>query len=148
MADVPSVLFVCNSNRGKSQMAGALMRRLAAERGVAVDVHTAGVQVTPGNPESTTVNSESAASVAALGATFEGERPKAVDPELLRSVDRAVVVGTADLRPVESMHGALEVWDTDEPSVRGIDGAERMDLIRDDINARVATLLDELTAGR
>ena len=34
----------------------------------------------------------------------------------------------------------FEIWDTDEPSERGIDGIERMRLVRDDIAARVADL--------
>ena len=32
----------------------------------------------------------------------------------------------------------FEYWDTDEPSERGIDGIERMRLVRDDIADRVA----------
>jgi hypothetical protein len=36
-------------------------------------------------------------------------------------------------------------WDTDEPSLRGIDGIERMRLIRDDITTRVAQLTHRLT---
>lgn len=38
-----------------------------------------------------------------------------------------------------------ENWDTDEPSERGIDGIERMRLVRDDIAARVADLHTRLT---
>ena len=34
------------------------------------------------------------------------------------------------------------IWDNDEPSLRGIEGPERMRLIRDDITDRVRTLLD------
>jgi arsenate-mycothiol transferase len=34
----------------------------------------------------------------------------------------------------------VENWDTDEPSERGIDGLERMRLVRDDITARVQRL--------
>ena len=34
----------------------------------------------------------------------------------------------------------FECWDTDEPSERGIDGIERMRLVRDDIADRVADL--------
>ena len=37
-------------------------------------------------------------------------------------------------------------WDTDEPSLRGIDGIERMRIIRDDIAARVTTLATNLNA--
>jgi arsenate-mycothiol transferase len=36
---------------------------------------------------------------------------------------------------------------TDEPSDRGIDGIERMRLVRDDIAARVADLRDRLLAA-
>lgn len=42
-----------------------------------------------------------------------------------------------DDRPVEN-------WDTDEPSTRGIEGVNRMRLIRDDIGARVNQLADQL----
>ena len=38
----------------------------------------------------------------------------------------------------------FEYWDTDEPSERGIDGIERMRLVRDDIADRVADLLDRV----
>ena len=38
----------------------------------------------------------------------------------------------------------FENWDTDEPSERGIDGIERMRLVRDDIADRVADLLDRM----
>ncbi len=40
---------------------------------------------------------------------------------------------------------AFENWDTIEPSDRGIDGIERMRLVRDDIAARVADLATRLT---
>ena len=72
--------------------------------------------------------------------------PKAIDPELLRRVDRVVVLGgEAQVEPAAGMAGAIETWLTDEPSERGIEGMERMRLIRDDIAARVENLLAELT---
>jgi arsenate-mycothiol transferase len=40
------------------------------------------------------------------------------------------------------------MWDTDEPSYRGIDGIERMRLVRDDIAGRVGALLVRLTSGQ
>jgi arsenate-mycothiol transferase len=46
---------------------------------------------------------------------------------------------------VEPVAGTrFENWATDEPSERGIDGVERMRLIRDDVEERVRRLLDEL----
>jgi arsenate-mycothiol transferase len=48
---------------------------------------------------------------------------------------------------VEPVPGpTFENWDTDEPSERGIDGIERMRLVRDDIAKRVADLLTRMQA--
>ena len=38
----------------------------------------------------------------------------------------------------------VEIWDTDEPSERGIDGIERMRLVREDITRRVEQLAHQL----
>ena len=136
MADRPTVLFICVSNAGKSQMAEALLR---ARVGEAADIHSAGT--TPKGK----VNAASAASVARAGADMSTARPKGIDPELLRTADRVVILGQdAHVEPVEGMRAPIERWETDEPSLRGIEGDERMDLIRDDIDARVATLATEL----
>ena len=131
----PSVLFVCVKNGGKSQMAAALMRNLAGDR---VEVHSAGT--VPGS----SLNAESEVSVAALGATFEGEHPKPVDPALLARVDRVVIIGEEAVLSSPTA-AVVERWETDEPSRRGIGGAERMDLIRDELDQRVRALLAELT---
>ena len=137
----PGVLFVCVKNGGKSQMAAALMRLHAGDR---VAVHSAGTD--PGNK----VNALSAEAVAELGADMSGQVPTAVDPELLRRMDRVVVLGAEatleNYKDDDHNTVAPEVWLTDEPSDRGIDGLERMRLVRDDIAGRVTTLLAELTA--
>lgn len=131
----PSVLFVCVKNGGKSQMAAGLMRRTA---GNAVDVHSAGTK--PG----TAVNALSAQSLLEIGVDITAETPKPIDPQLLRGVDVVVTLGReAHVDPVPGPR--FENWDTDEPSERGIDGIERMRLIRDDIAARVTHLADQLT---
>ncbi len=133
----PAVLFVCVKNGGKSQMAAALLRRL----GDGVEVHSAGTR--PGSG----LNEESRRAVEEVGASMADEHPKAIDEALLRRVDRVVVLGAeADLSPYGDLDVPVEVWDTDEPSHRGIDGRERMRLVRDDIDARVRILYDEVTA--
>ncbi len=38
----------------------------------------------------------------------------------------------------------FENWNTDEPSERGVDGIERMRLVRDDIAARVEELASRI----
>ena len=139
---IPSVLFVCVRNGGKSQMAAALMRLQAGDR---VEVHSAGTD--PG----TKVNALSAEAVAEVGADMAGQVPTAVDPDLARRVDRVVVLGAeatldSDDHDDDANPLSPEVWLTDEPSDRDIDGLERMRLVRDDIAGRVTTLLAELTA--
>jgi arsenate-mycothiol transferase len=130
----PSVLFVCVKNGGKSQMAAGLMHEIA---GAAVDVHSAGTK--PGSE----VNKLSAESLAEVGIDISRETPKPIAAQLLRDVDIVVTLGReAHVEPVAGTR--FENWDTDEPSERGIDGIERMRLVRDDIEERVRRLLEEL----
>jgi arsenate-mycothiol transferase len=130
----PSVLFVCVKNGGKSQMAAGLMRKIAGDT---VQVHSAGTK--PGNA----INDLSAESLAEVGVDISDQTPKAIDPQLLREVDIVVTVGReAHVEPVAGTQ--FENWDTDEPSARGIDGIERMRLVRDDIAARVDDLFDRM----
>ena len=139
---VPSVLFVCVRNGGKSQMAAALMRHHAAQAGHPIEVHSADTQ--PGE----SINQLAADVIAEVGADMSAESPRAIDPELLRRINRVVVLGDeAQVDPVESMAGTIETWSTDEPSERGIQGIDRMRLVRDDIAARVQALYTEFTTA-
>lgn len=134
MSTTPSVLFVCVKNGGKSQMAAGLLRQ-AAPGTVMVD--SAGTK--PGS----TVNALSAQVLAEVGVDITGQTPKAITPGMIATADLVVTLGReAHVDPVEGTR--FENWDTDEPSERGIDGIERMRLVRDDITARVAALVDEL----
>ena len=73
--------------------------------------------------------------------------PKPIDPHLLARADRVIVVGRdAHVDAVPGMRASrVEIWDTDEPSTRGIEGEQRMRLIREDITARCRQLLTELS---
>lgn len=135
---IPSVLFVCVKNGGKSQMAEALMRQHAAD---AVEVHSAGTA--PG----AAINALSAEAIAEVGADMSAGKPSSIDPELLVRVDRVILLGDeAQLDPADDMTGTIETWLIDEPSTRGIEGIDRMRLVRDDIDARVQALLADLTS--
>lgn len=132
----PSVLFICVGNGGKSQMAAALAEKHA---GNALEIHSAGTK--PG----TKLNAQSVESIAEVGADMSAGRPKGIDPELLARVNRAVILGSdAQVEMPEGARGTLERWVTDEPSARGIEGMERMRLVRDDIDTRVQKLITEL----
>ena len=134
----PAILFVCSKNGGKSQLAAGLMRQLA---GGAVDVRSAGT--TPGIE----LNPLAVESLEELGIDVAGEHPKPVTEDVLDAVDVVVVLGTeAKVEPHEGTR--FELWETDEPSTRGIEGMERMRLVRDDIKARVQQLYSALTDPR
>ncbi|MCF6388775.1 MULTISPECIES: low molecular weight phosphatase family protein [Actinomycetes] len=134
-SSTPSVLFVCVKNGGKSQMAAGLMRQLAGDT---VAVYSAGTK--PG----AAVNDLSAQALLEVGVDIAGEQPTPVDYELARDVDLVVTLGREAL--LDPLPGTrVENWDTDEPSERGIDGLDRMRLVRDDIIARVQRLHTTLT---
>ena len=133
----PAVLFVCSKNGGKSQLAAGLMNQLAAG---AVKVFSAGTK--PG----TSLNPQAVDSLTELGIDITGEHPKPVTGEVLDAVDVVIVLGNE--AKVDAPEGKrLELWDTDEPSERGIEGMERMRLVRDDIKGRVQKLYSELTGS-
>lgn len=136
MTNKPGVLFVCVKNGGKSQMAGGLMRHLAGDT---VTVYTAGTK--PG----TALNAQSVESLAELGIDISGEHTKLITAEMLADVELIVTLGSeAVVDPVPGIE--IRNWDTDEPSTRGIEGIERMRLVRDDIRGRVESLDEEISA--
>lgn len=130
----PTVLFVCVSNAGKSVMAQGLMRHAAPGR---VNALSAGTHA------KTSVNIVSAQALAELDIDISDHTPTQLTAALIDAADLIVVLGThAQLNPANT---PIEVWETDEPSLRGIGGIERMRLIRDDIRARVNDLTDRGT---
>jgi arsenate-mycothiol transferase len=133
----PSVLFVCSKNGGKSQLAAGLMNQLANGT---VTVHSCGTK------PAESLNPQAVESLGELGIDITGEHPKPVTDELLDAADVVIVLGTeAKIEPREGRR--LVLWDTDEPSERGIEGMERMSLVRDDIKSRVQKLYAELTGN-
>ncbi|GAB3550803.1 low molecular weight phosphatase family protein [Arthrobacter tumbae] len=132
----PSVLFVCSKNGGKSQLAAALMRHLADGD---ITVSSAGTK--PGSG----LNPQAVQSLQEIGVDVEGEYPKPVTDGVLDAVGTVVVLGReAQLDPRPGQR--FEVWETDEPSERGIEGMDRMRLVRDDIRNRVEELHRDLTS--
>src|SRR5690606_66600 len=92
------------------------------------------------------LNQQSIDSLAEVGANMEGEFPKLLTDDMLRAATHVVLVGSeAHVEPTEGMTAEIRTWDTDEPSQRGIEGEERMRLVREDISRRVIALLVEVT---
>ncbi|RIJ69450.1 low molecular weight phosphatase family protein [Nakamurella silvestris] len=137
MPHKPSVLFVCVKNGGKSQMAAGLLRAVAGD---AVEVNSAGTS--PGSA----VNALSARTLGELGIDITDRTPQLITDEMARSADLVITL-SREVALTEFPGTRYENWDTDEPSERGIDGIDRMRLVRDDIAERVAELAARIAPG-
>lgn len=118
-------------------MAAALAQKHAGET---LEIHSAGTR------HGTKLNQQSIEAISEVDADMSQGTPKGIDQDLIKRVDRVVILGAdAKLELPADAKGVLERWITDEPSERGIEGMERMRLIRDDIDARVHNLIVDLT---
>ena len=131
---MPSVLFVCVHNAGRSQMAAAYLMHLAGDR---VEVRSAG---------SAPADSVSPAVVAAMaegGIDIAAEVPKVLTTEAVRTSDVVITMGCGDVCPV--FPGTrYEDWVLEDPAGQGVDSVRP---IRDEIRRRVETLIRELSPG-
>ena len=131
----PRVLFVCVRNGGKSQMAAGLMRRELETSGAGDRLRVSSAGTQPG----TSINALSAEVLEEVGADISGEAPTQLTDDAMRDAGLVIVLGAeAQVQAPEGV--SVERWETDEPSARGIEGRERMEIIRDDIHARVSEL--------
>ena len=136
MAD-RSVLFVCVSNAGKSVMAAGLLRQIA---GAHIRVTSAGTRAKGA------LNQQSVQALAEVGVDISDHQPTQLTEQMLDEADLVVIVGTQ--AQLEDHPGTtIQRWDTDEPSLRGIDGIDRMRIIRDDITTRVQALAANLSTA-
>lgn len=132
-----NLVFVCVKNGGKSQIAGAFARQLLG---------SAAIITTAGTSPGAALNAEAVRVLEERGASVIGESPKQLTHDMVVRAHRVIVLGAeAVVEPLPGMVGTIDVWHTDEPSLRGIQGDERMRLVCDDIASRVAELVMELT---
>ena len=129
--DRPEVLFLCVHNAGRSQMAGALLSRLAGDR---VVVHSAGSA--PGE----VLNPAVVSAMAEMGIDISAERPKKLTDAMAQKADVIVTMGCGDGCPVYPGKRYMD-WDLPDPAGKSIEDVRP---IRDEINARVEALLTEL----
>jgi protein-tyrosine-phosphatase len=127
----PLILYLCNHNAGRSQMAAAFTAHLGQDR---VSVMSAG-----STPDSK-VNPVVVQAMKELGIDMSKEFPKPMTDEVVHAADVVVTMGCGDACPVYSGKRYLD-WAVADPAGRPI---EVIRAIRDDIRRRVENLLAEL----
>ncbi|SDC24437.1 arsenate reductase ArsC [Actinokineospora iranica] len=132
MNTIPEVLFVCVHNAGRSQMAAALLDHHAAGR---VTVRSAG------SAPADSINPAVVEAMAELGLDLSKEFPKPLTTEAVEAADVVITMGCGDACPIFPGKRYLD-WQLTDPAGKGVDAVRA---IRDDIDARVRTLLAELT---
>jgi arsenate reductase len=131
MSTKPTVLFVCVHNAGRSQMAAGYMQALAGDR---VDVLSAGSE-----PKDQ-INPIAIQAMAEEGIDIAGNQPKVLTTEAVRDSDVVITMGCGDACPIFPGK-RYEDWELTDPAGRGIEDVRP---IRDDIKARIETLLAEI----
>ena len=131
MTAVPSVLFVCVHNAGRSQMAAGWLIHLAGER---VEVRSAG------SAPKDAVNPAAVEAMAEVGIDISTQSPKVLTVDAVQASDVVITMGCGDACPIFPGKRYLD-WDLDDPAGKGVDAVRP---IRDEIGRRVEALLGEL----
>ena len=130
-ASVPTVLFVCVHNAGRSQMAAGFLRHLAGDR---VDVLSAGAA------PADTINPVAVEAMAEVGIDVGTRTPRLLSDTAVESADVVVTMGCGDACPF--FPGTrYEDWVLTDPAGQPLDVVRR---VRDEIRARVEALLADL----
>jgi arsenate reductase len=128
---LPTVLFLCVHNAGRSQMALGWFNHLAGDRAVA---WSGGSE--PGHE----VNPSAIAAMAEVGIDISQEFPKPWTDEIVRAADVVVTMGCGDACPL--FPGTrYEDWELEDPAGQGVEAVRP---IRDDIGQRIRALLADL----
>ncbi|QCX73851.1 Arsenate-mycothiol transferase ArsC2 [Streptomyces sp. YIM 121038] len=131
----PSVLFVCVHNAGRSQMAAAFLTHLSGGR---VEVRSAG------SAPAETVNPAVIEAMAEAGIDLSTEVPKVLTSEAVQASDVVITMGCGDACPVVPGKRYVD-WALADPAGQGVDAVRS---IRDEIEARIRTLLADLLPSR
>ncbi|MGK5637413.1 arsenate reductase ArsC [Streptomyces sp. URMC 126] len=128
---VPSVLFVCVHNAGRSQMGAAFLAHLGGDR---VEVRSAG------SAPADRVNPAVVEAMREVGVDISARTPKPLTTDAVRASDVVITMGCGDACPVFPGKRYLD-WKLDDPAGQGVDAVRP---IRDEIERRVRGLLAEL----
>jgi arsenate reductase (thioredoxin) len=128
---IPTVLFLCTHNAGRSQMALGWFQHLAGDRAVAWS---------GGSEPGTELNPSAIAAMHEVGIDITGEFPKPWTEEIVQAADVVITMGCGDACPLYPGK-RYEDWELDDPAGQDLDAVRP---IRDEIKGRVEALLAEL----
>ena len=128
---LPSVLFVCVHNAGRSQMAAGLLQHLAGDR---IEFRSAGTA-----PRDQ-INPAAAEAMAEIGIDISAATPKILTDNAVEASDVVITMGCGDTCPYYPGVSYRD-WELDDPAGQPIEVVRR---IRDNIAKRVRDLVDEL----
>jgi arsenate reductase (thioredoxin) len=128
---VPTALFLCVHNAGRSQMALGFFRHLAGGRAVAWS---------GGSEPGVEVNPAAVAAMRERGIDISREHPKPWTDEVVRAADVVVTMGCGDACPVFPGK-RYEDWVLEDPAGLSLEDVRP---IRDEIEGRVRHLLQRL----
>jgi protein-tyrosine-phosphatase len=132
---VPTVLFVCVHNAGRSQMAAGYLRELAGDT---VRVLSAG------SAPADRINPVAVEAMAEEGIDITAEVPSILTTESVAESDVVITMGCGDACPIFPGK-RYEDWVLDDPAGGDLELVRR---VRDEIRERVTALLAELGMGR
>ena len=128
----PAVLFLCTHNAGRSQMALGFFQHLAGDQAVAWS---------GGSEPGVAVNPAAVAAMRERGIDISQEFPKPWTDETVRAADVVITMGCGDACPIFPGK-RYEEWVLEDPAGQDVAAVRP---IRDEIERRVRTLLDELS---
>jgi protein-tyrosine-phosphatase len=129
----PEVLFVCVHNAGRSQMAAALLDRMAEGH---VSVRSAGSE--PADQ----LNPAVVEAMAEVGIDVSAEYPKKLEDAMVLKSDVVITMGCGDACPIYPGK-RYEDWELEDPAGKDL---ETVRGIRDQIQDRVDALISTLAA--
>ena len=127
----PEILFVCVHNAGRSQMAAALAIQIS---GGAVSVRSAG------SVPSDSIPAAIYEAMDEIALNLDDAFPKPLTDEVVRAADVVITMGCGDACPIYPGK-RYEDWDLKDPAELDVEGVKA---VRNDIEARIRTLLTEL----
>jgi arsenate reductase (thioredoxin) len=130
---MPEVLFVCVHNAGRSQMAAGLLHKLAGDN---ITVRSAGSE------PAEHLNPRVVEAMKEIGIDVSAALPRPLTGNMVKAADVVITMGCGDACPIYPGK-RYEDWELEDPAGKDLETVRR---IRDDIEARVRTLVAELTS--